>query len=161
MADYDRCVRERRVHCGADLRTRSRTNRLLGLPPNAGFMVGGAHFVTREGEEATICWPKYEDYEHRWINSQEEYGEDIGRGFRAVLTYSERNLDEEVNQEHIERVINTPAERIRYVFWREELHNHRWYKFYGKFQLDEDATRRENKCIFRRIASEVPTNLAV
>jgi len=158
MSDYDKCVREGVIRPGDDFTTRKETNVLLGLSPTAGFMRGGARIAAVDGEAAIIWWPKCRDEKNGWENVKEEYGEDIGRGFNSVLVISEKNLDERRNQEHIQRVIATSAERIRYVFWREELNRTRWYKFYGKFQLDEEATRRENKCIFKRIVSEVAVN---
>ena len=152
MSDYSTCMREGVIKCGSDFRTRGETNILLGLPRNAGFMRGGTSI---RGENAIVCWPKDEDVKNGWVNEQSDFAEDIGRGYRAFLTFSERNVDEAKNRKHISHVLDTPAERTRYVFWQEKNGNAIWYKFFGKFQLDEEATRKEGKCIFRRIASEM------
>ena len=158
MSDYDKCLSDGVIRCGADFDKRRETNLLLGLSPNAGFMRGGASMTPANEEEAIVCWLKDEDEANGWVNVKLEFGEDIGKGYKAVLTFSERNVDEERNKEHIAYILGHPATRTRYVFWRETFNGAAWYKFYGKFQLDEEATRRENKCIYRRIASEVEIN---
>ena len=160
MSDYRKCLREGVIRCGADFDNRRETNLLLGLSPNAGFMRGGTSMTPANGEEAIVCWLKDRDIGSGTGSKivKLEFGEDIGRGYKAVLTFSERNVDEERNKEHIAYILGHPATRTRYVFWRETFNGAAWYKFYGKFQLDEEATRRENKCIYRRIASEVAIN---
>lgn len=83
-----------------------------------------------------------------------------GRGWREILSIDEFNAKKEESVNRINEELANPVDR--YVFWHESKDGTQWYKFYGVFKLDVEATKSSletdaPKCVYRRAADSAPT----
>ena len=136
MSKFNMCLRNGFVSFGDDFDVVAEVTRLFGvnaskLPYHNWFKVPGKTDV--------ITWLPSEDGGKGWHNVP-EYGlrNDVC-GWKEILTISEYNDDPETNSKRIDDELANP--KTRYVFWRKEREGAKWYKFYGTFLIDADATR--------------------
>ena len=136
MSKFNSCLRNGFVSFGDDFDVVAEVTHLFGvnaskLPYHNWFKVPGKMDV--------ITWLPSEDGGRGWHNVP-EYGPNTdSRGWNEIVAISEYNDDAETNNKRIDDELAKP--RTRYVFWREEREGVQWYKFYGTFLIDADATR--------------------
>jgi hypothetical protein len=136
MSKFNTCLRNGFVSFGDDLNTVAEVTHLFGvtatkLPYHNWFKV--------PGKTDAIAWLPSEDGGRGWHNVP-EYGPNTDtHGWNEMLTIAEYNDDPETNAKRIDEELANPKSRC--VFWREEREGVQWYKFYGTFLIDVDATR--------------------
>ena len=136
MSKFNTCLRNGFVSFGDDLDTVAEVTHLFGvtaakLPYHNWFKV--------PGKTDAIAWLPSEAGGKGWHNVP-EYGPNADtHGWNEMLTIAEYNDDPETTAKRIDEELANP--KSRYVFWREEREGVQWYKFYGTFFIDADATR--------------------
>lgn len=136
MSKFNTCLRKGYVRFGDDFDTVSEVTHLFG--PKATKLPYKNTFSVPEEENTIVCLLS-EEGGRGWHNTP-VYGTDVdSRGWKEIVTVHEFNDNYDKTIERINDEIATP--RTRYVFWREERLGVRWYKFYGTFKIDVDATR--------------------
>ena len=136
MSKFNPCLRNGFVSFGDDFDVVAEVTHLFGvnaskLPYHNWFKVPGKTDV--------ITWLPSEDGGRGWHNVPEYGPHNDTHGWEEILTISEYNDDTETNSKRIDDELAKP--RTRYVFWRQEREGAQWYKFYGTFLIDADATR--------------------
>ena len=136
MSKFNSCLRNGFVSFGDDFDVVAEVTHLFGvnaskLPYHNWFKVPGKTDV--------ITWLPSEDGGRGWHNVPEYGPHNDAHGWQEILTISEYNDDPEMNAKRIDDELARP--RTRYVFWREEREGVQWYKFYGTYMIDADATR--------------------
>ena len=136
MSKFNPCLRNGFVSFGDDFDVVAEVTRLFGvkaskLPYHNWFKVPGKTDV--------ITWLPSEDGGKGWHNVPEYGLRNDACGWKEILTISEYNDDPETNSKRIDDELANP--KTRYVFWRKEREGAKWYKFYGTFLIDADATR--------------------
>lgn len=100
------------------------------------------------GQKDTICCLLSENGGNGWSNVRETGLRTDGKGWRDILAIRESNRNRQLISEHIEKELASPKTRL--VFWREARGGVLWYKFYGVYRLDAEATKAtqngENPC---------------
>lgn len=92
-----------------------------------------------------------------WRNER-EFGSKLDvRHWNEVVSVKEYNEETEKSIERIDDELSHPIMRL--VFWRESRYGVEWYKFYGVFSVDAEATRKtldsETPCVvYRKIADQ-------
>ena len=91
-----------------------------------------------------------------WKNEREFGVNRDGSGWEEVVSIKEYNEDVKTSVERINDELSHPIKRL--VFWRESRCGVKWYKFYGVFFVDVEATRKtlgcENQCVVYRKISD-------
>ena len=156
MSKFNTCLRNGNVSFGDDLDSVAEVTHLFGcratkLPYHNWFYIPGG--------EGTIGCLLSENGGDGWKNTRK-----LGlccdeHGWNEVLQISEFNKDSAKTKERIEQELARPL--TRYVFWREERDGARWYKFYGAFKIDADATRaaqakEQPRVVYARIEKSAP-----
>lgn len=152
MSKFNTCLRNGFISFGDDFDSVAEVTHLFGgtamkLPYRVAFGILGKNDV--------IAWLPSEEGSHGWHNVP-EYGPNVdSHGWNEILTISEYNDNAEENSKRIEKELTAP--KMRYVFWREEREGATWYKFYGTFAIDADATRAtrdtdQPHVVYRRIS---------
>jgi hypothetical protein len=136
MSNFNSCRRNGFVTFGDDFDVVAEVTHLFGLKASK---LPYHNWFKVPGKTDVITWLPSVDGGRGWHNVP-EYGPRIdARGWQEILTISEYNDDPETNAKRIDDELSNP--RTRYVFWREEREGAQWYKFYGAFSIDADATR--------------------
>lgn len=136
MSKFNTCLRNGIVTFGDGLDSVAEVTHIFGcnatkLPYHNWFYI--------PGKEDTIGSLLSEDGGDGWKNTRklglccDEYG------WNEILEISEFNKDPAKTKGRIEKELARPL--TRYVFWREEREGVCWYKFYGTFRVDAEATR--------------------
>lgn len=104
-----------------------------------GFLrVAGASIPNKESE---IVWCP--NSVHRiWCNELSEDGLEIREYNKG---------DEQARREHIERYMSSNQRRITFFREEDEL-GFRFYRFVGVFELNKNKSKKENKCVWKRIS---------
>ena len=136
MSKFNPCLRNGFVSFGDDFDVVAEVTHLFGvnaskLPYHNWFKVPGKTDV--------ITWLPSRYGGRGWHNVPEYGPHNDTHGWEEILTISEYNDDTETNSKRIDDELAKP--RTRYVFWRQEREGAQWYKFYGTFLIDADATR--------------------
>ena len=91
-----------------------------------------------------------------WKNEREFGVKYDKRGWKEVVTVKEYNEDMKTSIERINDELSHPIKRL--VFWREYRCGVTWYKFYGVFFVDAEATRKTlgsgKQCVVYRKISD-------
>lgn len=156
MSKFNTCLRNGFVSLGDDLDSVAEATHIFGckatkLPYHNWFYIPGS--------ENTIGCLLSEDGGNGWKNTRK-----LGlccdeHGWNEILEISEFNEDTAKTKARIEQELARPL--TRYVFWREEREGARWYKFYGTFRIDDDATRatqatEQPRVVYARIEKTAP-----
>ena len=154
MSEVNKSLREGKISFGYDFGTVSEVTHLFGmtatrLPFHNCFRIPGK-------ENALGCMLS-EEGGNGWSNAREFGLEKDDRGWREILTIRESNADLEQITAHVKQEIETPLTRV--VFWRESRDGVQWYKFYGVFGIDAEASRAtlgtdHPCCIYRKVADD-------
>ena len=136
MSEFNSCLRSGKVTFGDDLCSVAEVTHLFGakatkLPYRIWFNV--------PGKDDTIVCMLTENGGDGWSNMRKIGPTCDKRGWNEILGIDEFNKDPEKTSARIEDELARPL--TRYVFWHEEREGVRWYKFYGTFLIDADATR--------------------
>lgn len=152
MSEFNDGLRRGQITFGDDFGSVAEVTHLFGrtatrLPYQCGFGI--------PGKEDTIALMLSKDGGNGWMNEREFGAKIDGRGWREIVQIREYNKNHEKSVEHVEKELDRPL--TRYVFWNEEREGARWYKFYGTFLLDSEATQAtlgtdRPMCIYRKIA---------
>lgn len=153
MSEFNSCLRSGKVSFGDDLWSVAEVTHLFGS--NAAKLLHRNWFKV-SGKEDTIVCMLTENGGDGWSNMREIGPTCDKRGWNEVLAIDEFNKDAEKTTARIEGELAHP--QTRYVFWHEERDGVRWYKFYGTFSIDVDATRAmlgsENpRVVYRRLST--------
>jgi len=156
MSKFNTCLRNGFVSFGDDLDSVAEVTHLFGckatkLPYHNWFCV--------PGREDTIGSLLSENGGDGWTNTRKLGLNCDEHGWNEILEISEFNKNSEKTKERIEEELARP--RMRYVFWREEREGARWYKFYGTFRIDADATRasqatEQPRAVYARVEKTAP-----
>ena len=156
MSKFNTCLRNGIVSFGDDLDSVVEVTHIFGckaakLPYHNWFYI--------PGREDTIAILLSENGGDGWKNTRKLGLRCDERGWNEILEISELNKDSVKTKERIEQELARPL--TRYVFWREEREGARWYKFYGVFRIDSDATRatqatEEPHVVYARIEKTAP-----
>lgn len=154
MSEVNKSLREGQIKFGYDFGTVSEVTHLFGmsatrLPFHNCFKIPGA--------ENTIGCMLSEEGGEGWSNAREFGLKKDDRGWREILTIRESNSNLELITAHVKQEIETPLTRV--VFWRESRDGVQWYKFYGVFEIDAEASLEtlgtdHPCCIYRKAANE-------
>lgn len=144
------------LKCGTDFDRVRDFLELFGIKPQR--QKGGV-WLNRT-KKIFICWldplrGNVKNDAYPWDNSA-EYGESIDPNHPNAVVIYEKHLDPDENKGHIESAL--AQERYRYIFWKEHNRGYRWYKFYGKYELDCERTQKENRCVWVKVADNVNVN---
>jgi len=165
MSEFNQARREGKIKFGYDFSTLAEVTHLWGLkakklPYRVCFRI--------PGKENALCCLLSEQGGNGWKNVP-HYGTKMdSRGWREILRIDEYNEDNDIFElamvgghwdivRRVENAVENPQER--YVFWRESREGVQWYKFYGVFEIDKDATiaafnHNTAICIYRRKSEE-------
>jgi len=156
MSKFNTCLRNGIVSFGDDLDSVVEVTHIFGckaakLPYHNWFYI--------PGREDTIAILLSENGGDGWKNTRNLGLRCDEHGWNEILEISELNKDPVKTKERIEQELARPL--TRYVFWREERDGIRWYKFYGVFRIDSDATRatqatEEPRVVYTRIEETAP-----
>ena len=160
MSEFNSCLRSGKVSFGDDLWSVAEVTHLFGvksskLPYHNWFKV--------PGKDNTIACLLSENGGDGWSNMRKIGPICDKRGWNEILAIDEFNKGAKKTAARIEEELAHPL--TRYVFWHEERDGVRWYKFYGTFSIDADATRAtlgsENPRVVYRRASNMAECLKV
>lgn len=136
MSKFNTCLRNGFVSFGDDFDVVAEVTHLFGLKATK---LPYHNCFNIPGKKDTLACLFSEEGGEGWHNVP-SYGPTVDpRGWNEMVTLDEFNESREKTLERIDNEISKP--RIRYVFWREERDGVRWYKFYGTFMIDVNATR--------------------
>ncbi len=133
MSEFNQCLRNGVVSFGDDFDTIEEVTRLFNGSRNQ-----YRPWFSIPGCENTICWLPSGDGMKGWHNKATFGAECDGRGWHEIVSIDEFNDDKIRNSEHIQKTVSKKIKRL--VFWRESRENVGWYKFYGTFEVDTQAT---------------------
>lgn len=142
MGNFNSCLRNGKLSFGDDFKKVVEVTRLFGL---AATKLPFHSCFNIPNEKDSIAWLVTEDggldkkTNGQWHNIRTFGPESDEHGWNEILTISEFNDAAETTLSRIENELAKP--RTRYVFWRESRLGVRWYKFYGVFEIDAEATR--------------------
>lgn len=141
MSKFNSCLRNGHVSFGDDFDSVAEVTHLFGL--KAAKLPYHTCFNIPE-KERTIAWLVAEDggtdkTGGQWHNIREFGPTQESHGWNEILRIAEFNDTAETTSRRIEEELAEP--RTRYVFWRENRMGACWYKFYGVFEIDAEATR--------------------
>lgn len=154
MSEFNQARREGCIRFGYDFRSIAEVTHLWGL--SATKLPYRVCFKIPDQENALCCLLS-EDGGSGWRNIP-GYGEKLDdRGWREIVRIREFNKDENESAERVAKEMEKPF--TRYVFWRLTQQGSSWYKFYGVFKLDVEATKASvkegmNVCIYNRVSEE-------
>jgi len=153
MSEFNSCLRSGTVSFGDDFGSVAEVTHLWGLkatklPRRIWFNV--------PGRDDTIVCMLAENGGEGWRNVRKIGPACDKMGWNEILVVEESNKNTEKTADRIADELARPQTRL--VFWREEREGARWYKFYGTFSVDADATRAtlgsENpRVVYRRVSN--------
>ena len=155
MSKFNACRRNGSISFGDDFDSVAEVTVLFGL---AIKKIPFHNCFNIPGTPDTIGCLLSEEGGNGWHNVR-EFGSTIdSKGWNEVLTVSEYNDELAETRNRINAELEHP--KTRYVFYRESRQGTRWYKFYGKFRIDEVATRatlssERPSVIYRRESNEI------
>ena len=152
MSEFNSCLRSGTVSFGDDLGSVAEVTHLWGLKATK---LPRRNWFNVPGRDDTIVCMLAENGGDGWCNVRKIGPACEKRGWNEILVVEEFNKDNEKTAARIADELARP--RTHLVFWREEREGARWYKFYGTFSVDADATRAtlgtENpRVVYRRFA---------
>ena len=168
MSEFNECLRNGSVNSGNDFKTLKEAVGIFGLTATR---LPYHNWFKIPGKENTIGWLVTEDGGKdksggQWRNVR-EFGSDMdSRGWNEILTIREFNDCDETTSTSDRIAEELAMPQTRYVFWRESRKGTNWYKFYGVFAIDVEATRAtrdtERPCVvYRRISKVAECRKAV
>ena len=150
---FNDAVRGGVISAGMDFDTVETVCRLFGrtcrrLPFHRAFRV--------PDKPDTIAWLAAEKGGRGWSNVPEHGLERDEHGFNEIVAIREFNKDSALTDKRIDDEIARP--QTRHVFYREARLGELWYKFYGTFKIDIEATEAsrtsEQPCVVYRRTSK-------
>lgn len=154
MSEVNKSLREGQIKFGYDFGSVSEVTHLFGmtatrLPFHNCFRI--------PGKENTLGCMLSEEGGEGWSNAREFGLKKDERGWREIITIRETNAELERITAHVKQEIETPLTRV--VFWRESRDGVQWYKFYGVFKIDAEASletlgKGHPCCVYRKVAND-------
>ena len=108
--------------------------------PKRGFLrTGGVNL----SDDCLVWWP---NAKHPiWINEMSDNGN----------TIVEYNNDPNKRTAHVNDISENKQDELRITFYRKrDNFGQNYYRFVGVYKIDVDASKKDNKCIWRRISTE-------
>ena len=107
--------------------------------PKRGFLRAGG---VKLSDNIFIWWPNA--IHPLWANEMSADGE-------TIVEYNKS--DDEKCQQHVESLLASDEHRITF-YRKRDLFGRNYYRFVGVFSMDKEASRKAQKCIWRRISKE-------
>ena len=153
---FNTCLRKGSVSFGDDLDTVSEVTGLWGLKATK---LPFHNWFKVPNQTDTISCLLSEDGGNGWHNVPGFGAKADERGWNEILTIAEYNDDVVESRRRIDEELARPL--TRYVFWRKSRDGAQWYKFFGAFKIDADATRATRdtehpRTIYRRYETTAP-----
>lgn len=154
MSEVNQSLREGQIKFGYDFGSVSEVTHLFGMTATR---LPFHNYFNIPGKENTVGCLLSEEGGNGWSNAREFGVKKDERGWREICTVHVSNSNLEQITAHVEREIETHRKLL--VFWRESRDGVQWYKFYGVFEIDAEASREtlgtdHPCCIYRKVADD-------
>lgn len=136
VSDFNDCIRRGSVQFGDDFNTVAEVTGVFGR--NVKKLPYRVTFGIPEKPDVVVCLFSEEGGEG-WHNERKFGPATDARGWNEVLSVAEWNDDLATTKARIEEELASP--KAHYVFYRESREGTSWFKNYGEFQVDPEATR--------------------